>query len=91
MQDLLAADLSHFWTTLSASANTGTTHHTDTETLVLVLVLVLPLPNWLCGPHLWGKPAEGNKTGGPDGSRGTSLISPVACGGHATGEMGGVQ
>ena len=28
MPDLLAADLSHFWTTLAASANTGTHTHT---------------------------------------------------------------
>ena len=33
---------------------------------------------WLCGPHLGGEPAEGNKTGGPVGSRDTSLIFPVA-------------
>ena len=27
---------------------------------------------WLCGPHLGGEPAEGNKTGGPVGSGDTS-------------------
>ena len=32
----------------------------------------------ICGPHLGGEPAEGNKTGGPIGSGDTSLISPVA-------------
>ena len=34
--------------------------------------------NWLCSPHSVGEPAGDNKTGGPIGSGGTSLIFPAA-------------
>ena len=34
--------------------------------------------NWLHGPYSGGEPAGGNKTGGPVGSRDTSLISLLA-------------
>ena len=55
--------------------HTRTHAHTHTVTHTLVLPL-LELAMWT---HLGGEPAEGNKTGGPVGSRETSLIFPFAC------------
>ena len=44
----------------------------------LYLYLYYHCQNWLCGPQSGSEPAEGNKTGGPVGSRDTILISTVA-------------
>ena len=57
-------------------AHTYTHAYTCTCT---VLVLLLPeLAIYVCGPQSWSEPADGNKTGGPVGSRDISLIFPAA-------------
>ena len=48
--------------------------HEYTHTHVHLLYLYYHCQNWLCGSHLGGEPTEGNKTGGPVGSRNTNLI-----------------
>ena len=61
----------HTHTRTHARTNTHTHAHTH-------LYLYYHCQNWLCGPNSGGESAEGNKTGGPVGSRDTSLIFPVA-------------
>ena len=51
--------------------------HTRTHTFVLVLVFTTARTGYVA-PIKGGEPAGGNKTGGPVGSRDTSLISTSA-------------
>ena len=44
------------------------------HTLVLILIFTTAISDYLRGPHSQGEPAGGNKTGGPVGSRDTSLV-----------------